>query len=472
MTKLKLNIPIGQSVRIKVKSTTPEIQAYITFYGGPKGKDGYDSAYASAVAGGYTGTQEQFQADLATISKKITAVEGLGLSECSYSKDEKEKLSGIEEKANNYKHPDLHPASMIEESTTRLFYTSGERDKLKGIEENANNYTHPDTHPASMIEESTFRIFYTPGEREKLRGIQENANNYIHPAIHPASMIEEDSTHRFMSDSQIIKLHDRNTDYQLITPDGSKIVLSVDNAGNVIISGNIIQNGDSYITHAEELRTQKNIIVLRDGAVSGLGTNEFVGLLALLYDGINNGQLIFDSKGVARVGDVGDEKPLALREESPIDKFIQIWNADKQSLESVDPDELPVSKEAKTELSKKQSILIKSLNETEIIDWDLSDASTCILELTASHTINFPTGLKPGSSYRLIVKQLNEGNFTLEFRSPNYKFSSAPLIWTPAGTVSILYFFAESEEILHCTKIIVNSSDKSSFYNTWEPLSY
>ena len=30
--------------------------------------------------------------------------------------------------------------------------TPEEREKLSGIEENANNYTHPDTHPASILD--------------------------------------------------------------------------------------------------------------------------------------------------------------------------------------------------------------------------------------------------------------------------------------------------------------------------------
>ena len=84
---------------------------------------------------------------------------------------------------------------------------------------------------------------------------------------------------------------------------------------DITINGNIIQNGDTYKTHAEELYTKKNIIFTREGAISTLGDNEYTGIQAVKYDGINDGQLIFDKDGIARVGDVGDTQPLATRSE-------------------------------------------------------------------------------------------------------------------------------------------------------------
>lgn len=84
---------------------------------------------------------------------------------------------------------------------------------------------------------------------------------------------------------------------------------------DIIIKGNIIQNGDTYKTHAEELYTKKDIIFTREGAVSTLGDNEYTGIQAVKYDGTNDGQLVFDKDGTARVGDVGDTQPLATRSE-------------------------------------------------------------------------------------------------------------------------------------------------------------
>lgn len=46
---------------------------------------------------------------------------------------ERTKLSGIASEANNYSHPASHPASMIEESTTRKFMTDAEKTLLSSL---------------------------------------------------------------------------------------------------------------------------------------------------------------------------------------------------------------------------------------------------------------------------------------------------------------------------------------------------
>lgn len=43
---------------------------------------------------------------------------------------------------------------------------------------------------------------YTTAEKEKLAGVAENANNYIHPDSHAATMITEDANHRFATDTE------------------------------------------------------------------------------------------------------------------------------------------------------------------------------------------------------------------------------------------------------------------------------
>ena len=85
--------------------------------------------------------------------------------------------------------------------------------------------------------------------------------------------------------------------------------------GTLTVNGDIVQNGESYKTHAEQLFTKNDLIKTRDGAIGGLADNELTGIEAINYDGANNGRLAFDSKGVARVGDVGDEQPLLTRDE-------------------------------------------------------------------------------------------------------------------------------------------------------------
>ena len=85
--------------------------------------------------------------------------------------------------------------------------------------------------------------------------------------------------------------------------------------GTLTINGNIVQNGESYETHAEHVNTKKNEIILRDGAVGGMSINEFAGLIATLYNGIASGRLGFKADGTAYVGDVGDEQPLLTRDD-------------------------------------------------------------------------------------------------------------------------------------------------------------
>ena len=48
-----------------------------------------------------------------TVTNKVDKVSGKGLSTEDYTTDEKTKLAGIEDNANNYTHPSSHPASMI-----------------------------------------------------------------------------------------------------------------------------------------------------------------------------------------------------------------------------------------------------------------------------------------------------------------------------------------------------------------------
>lgn len=95
--------------------------------------------------------------------------------------------------------------------------------------------------------------------------------------------------------------------------------------GNLTINGNIIQEGDNYITHAEHVYTEDDYIILRKGAESGLApvipgdatqTGQFAGFEAKNYDGTNDGRLVFDNTGTARVGDIGEEEPLTTRAEA------------------------------------------------------------------------------------------------------------------------------------------------------------
>ena len=99
--------------------------------------------------------------------------------------------------------------------------------------------------------------------------------------------------------------------------------------GTLTVNGDIVQNGESYETHAEQVYTKNDTIILREGAVGGLGANEYAGFEAEKYDGENTGVLGFGADGVARVGDKGNEQPLLTREESEdlADGEVMVWNS-------------------------------------------------------------------------------------------------------------------------------------------------
>ena len=120
---------------------------------------------------------------------KVEKVAGKGLSTNDYTTAEKNKLSGIADGANNYTHPDTHPASIIEEDASHRFVTDAEKttwnnkvDKADGMGLSSNDYT--------------------TAEKNKLSGIEDGANNYTHPDTHPASMIEQDASRRFVTDAE------------------------------------------------------------------------------------------------------------------------------------------------------------------------------------------------------------------------------------------------------------------------------
>lgn len=104
--------------------------------------------------------------------------------------------------------------------------------------------------------------------------------------------------------------------------------------GGITVNGNITQNGSAYETHAEEVFSRNDYIILRDGATGGLASGSYAGFQAKKYDGTNDGRLVFDSNGVARVGDVGDEQALATRAESPTDGATMVWDSSSLKLVS------------------------------------------------------------------------------------------------------------------------------------------
>ena len=120
-------------------------------------------------------------------------------------------------------------------------------------------------------------------------------------------------------------------------------------SGNLTISGTITQQGSTYETHAEKVYSKKDYIYLREGQTGGLANGDYSGFEFVKYDGTNNGRLVVDNQGIARVGDVGSEQPLATREESPTNGGYAKWNSTTYRFEtSTTDDDLVTRKTAQT----------------------------------------------------------------------------------------------------------------------------
>lgn len=99
--------------------------------------------------------------------------------------------------------------------------------------------------------------------------------------------------------------------------------------GDLQVNGDIVQQGSAYETHAEKVFTANDYITMRDGAVAALAPGDYSGFQVKKYDGTNDGRLVIDNAGTARVGDVGDEQPLLTRDEAAdlTDGAVLKWDA-------------------------------------------------------------------------------------------------------------------------------------------------
>jgi len=121
-----------------------------------------------------------------------------------------------------------------------------------------------------------------------------------------------------------------HTHYQLYDPTGGTIpVVYVDAARNVHIDGDIIQQGTGYITTTEQIVSMSDYIYLRSGATGSLPTTGFTGFEVIKYDGTTNARMVFDYRGVAKVGDVGDEQPIVTRGTGMTNNNVTYWKDGK-----------------------------------------------------------------------------------------------------------------------------------------------
>ena len=143
---------------------------------------------------------------------------------------------------------------------------------------------------------------------------------------------------------------------QNINPDGdlTNIVLKTGDQiidgrktfiGEIVAECDIIQNGAAYETHAEQIFSRNDYIVMRDGALNGLPAGSYSGLQVKKYNGSDDVRMVVDNTGIMRVGDINDERPLLVRDEAAnlTDKQLLQWdNADQKAI-GVSIDSAPVS---------------------------------------------------------------------------------------------------------------------------------
>ena len=186
--------------------------------------------------------------------------------------------------------------------------------------------------------DSTASYFNTPLalRHNQLRGINDDSNVQHMTSAEKLAVDTLSSTYQpimgsddnYVTDAEKIKLSNLsgvNTGDQDLSGLYAKTGGTIN--GNVNINGNLTVTGSTYETHTEKIYSKNDYIILRDGAVSGLGAGSYTGIEAVKYDGNNNGRLAFDNNGIARVGDVGYEQAIATREDSPLSNGIAVWNA-------------------------------------------------------------------------------------------------------------------------------------------------
>lgn len=198
-----------------------------------------------------------------------------------------------------------------------------------------------------------------------------------------------------------------------ITPSGNDLVIGLTSDpiinGDLQVNGDIIQNGSAYETHAEKVYTTNDYIVTRDGAVSALSSGDYSGFQVKKYDGTNDGRLVIDNAGVARVGDVGDEQPLLTRDESAslTNGNLLQWNGTSQKAVDAGINTSQIQK--KINYTNIASMLFSTASIANNNQWNTQTASTITI------SANNPYFVNDGGK----IKLLQEGTYIIFARLNN-----------------------------------------------------
>jgi len=180
--------------------------------------------------------------------------------------------------------------------------------------------------------------FYTSGV------YYENAIAYNPVLFTVDYVLSDDSNTTGFDQSPIYYL--RGSDFAKVEATGSQVQVIAEQftvksntviKKDLIVEGNIIQQGAAYETHAEQLYSTKDMLIMREGAPAGLQTGELSGFRIFKYDNINNLFFGADASGIVRVGDEnGTLQALATREDNPLNGGFAKWNAATWQFETVD----------------------------------------------------------------------------------------------------------------------------------------
>lgn len=223
-----------------------------------------------------------------------------------FTPEERQKLGAIENEANYYVHPESHPAEMITESDDRVFLTLAQRNslsnmatktiasvnldglmskemysKLYGIEYQANNYIHPNEHPATMIATDENHLFISQAEKDK----------WDNPPIATQEM------NGLMSFEDKIKLDSINLDMIYQIPD---IINAIDQIHAKTIIGKLaFSNVGTTITH--NLGTMDYSISITPISTDGTNPNTNVSNIWVEYTNNNECIVHADIQDISKV---------------------------------------------------------------------------------------------------------------------------------------------------------------------------
>ena len=187
------------------------------------------------------------------ITLKVDKVQGKGLSENDYTDEEKEKLSHIEENANNY----VLPSDVVHDNEyvhTDNNYTDGEKEQVKNISSNISNAVNDvNSNIQNKLLGKVDKVSgkglssndYTDEEKEKLSGIETNANNYVLPSdvVHDVSYVHTDNNYTASEKNKLAELN--NYDDTDIKADIAKKADKLKSIPHTKLSGNPITITDA-----------------------------------------------------------------------------------------------------------------------------------------------------------------------------------------------------------------------------------